>query len=109
MQIGLRGLLALMRYAGEGYWGLLPDQAMQLHTQQQQQITDQSTSDENNQSSSETTGIGRSWVQSMFSRDRNALNHSGGTGRARGSQPALGKVLVSYLFYAVRTTEIVAF
>lgn len=87
--IGLRGLLALMRYAGEGYWGLLPDQAMQLHTQQQQQITDQSTSDENNQSSSETTGIGRSWVQSMFSRDRNALNHSGGTGRARGSQPAL--------------------
>lgn len=89
MQIGLRGLLALMRYAGEGYWGLLPEQALQLHTQQQQNI-DQSTDDESNQPSSETAGIGRSWVHSMFSRDKNALNQSGGSGRSRGSQPVLG-------------------
>ncbi|KAG0581684.1 hypothetical protein KC19_4G271700 [Ceratodon purpureus] len=87
--IGLRGLLALMRYAGEGYWGLLPEQALQLHTQQQQQNIDQSVDDESNQPSSETAGIGRSWVHSMFSRDKNALNQTGGSGRSRGSQPVL--------------------
>lgn len=94
VQIGLRGLLALMRYAGEGYWGLLPEQAMQLHTQQQQQNIDQSADDESNQPSSETTGAGRSWVQSMFSRDKNAINQSGGGGRTRGNQPALGMFLM---------------
>jgi hypothetical protein len=96
VQIGLRGLLALMRCAGEGYWGLLPEQALQLHTQQQQQNIDQSTNDENNQPSSETAGAGRSWVHSMFSRDKNALNQTSGSGRSRGNQPVLGMFLVFF-------------
>lgn len=95
MQIGLRGLLALMKYAGEGYWGLLPEQAFVLHAQQQQQQnSDQSTNDENNPPSSETAGIGRSWVHSMFSRDRAALGQSNGGGRTRGNQPVLGGTVV---------------
>lgn len=95
VQIGLRGLLALMRCAGEGYWGLLPEQALQLHTQQQQQNIDQSTNDENNQPSSETAGAGRSW-HSMFSRDKNALNQTSGSGRSRGNQPVLGMFLALF-------------
>jgi len=87
-----------MRHAGEGYWGLLPEQALQLHTQQQQQNIDQSTDDESNQPSSETAGVGRSWVHSMFSRDKNALNQTGGSGRSRGSQPILG---IFILFFSL--------
>ena len=96
VQIGLRGLLALMRCAGEGYWGLLPEQALQLHTQEQQQNIDQSTNDENNQPSSETAGAGRSWMANMFSRDKNALNQTSGGGRARGNQPVLGMFLAFF-------------
>jgi hypothetical protein len=84
-----------MKYAGEGYWGLLPEQAFVLHAQQQQQQSaDQSTNDENNPPSSETAGIGRSWVHSMFSRDRAALGQSNGGGRTRGNQPVLGGTVV---------------
>lgn len=82
-----------MKHVGEGYWGLLPEQAIALHTHQQQQNADNSTNDENQQPTSETAGIGRSWVHSMFSRDRAVLAQSAAAGRARGA-PALGVALL---------------
>ncbi len=90
VQIKLRGLLSLMKQVGEGYWGLLPEQAVAVHAQQQQQQLDQSRSDVNHQPSSEAAGIGRSWVQSMFSRDRAVQTHSATAGHPRGSQSVLG-------------------
>ncbi|KAH9556185.1 hypothetical protein CY35_07G012700 [Sphagnum magellanicum] len=89
--IKLRGLLSLMKQVGEGYWGLLPEQAVAVHAQQQQQQLDQSRSDVNHQPSSEAAGIGRSWVQSMFSRDRAVQTHSATAGRPRGSQSVLDR------------------
>lgn len=95
-----------MKQVGEGYWGLLPEQAVAVHAQQQQQQLDQSRSDVNHQPSSEAAGIGRSWVQSMFSRDRAVQTHSATAGRPRGSQSVLGFWLTHFSPYPVLLSTI---
>lgn len=77
--IKLRGFFAYMQQVRCGYWGLSPvrsQPAYGTHQIQSRTITDES------QQPVEAAGAGRSWVQSMFSRDRAALS---GRNRRTGS------------------------
>ncbi|CAM6088951.1 unnamed protein product [Calypogeia fissa] len=76
--IKLRGILAHMELLKEQYWGTSSTGAQRASTASSLQAPAQDRKDSIPQAS-EAAGIGRSWVQSMFSRDRAQL-----AGRARG-------------------------
>lgn len=68
--IKLRGLLSYLQQVQQGYWGILQGRRQSLSssmhnipTQQPHDAADES------QQPAEASGLGRSWVQSMFSRD----------------------------------------
>lgn len=70
LQIKLRGLLSYLQQAQQGYWGVLQGRMQSLSssvhnlpTQHPHDAADES------QQPAEASGLGRSWVQSMFSRD----------------------------------------
>eukprot|EP01018_Ginkgo_biloba_P036033 Gb_36258 [translate_table: standard] len=67
--IKLRGLLSYLQQVRQGYWGILPGRVQTsssyghgIHSHQPQDAADES------QQPAEAAGVGRSWVQSMFSR-----------------------------------------
>eukprot|EP00249_Psilotum_nudum_P015442 c25331_g1_i1 orf=837-3629(-) len=82
--IKLRGLLAYMQQVRQGYWGLFAGHAPSLgsYVHGLQQHQSQSDADES-QPPAEAAGAGRSWVQSMFSRDRYVI----ADGRTRRGMP----------------------
>ena len=70
LQIKLRGLLSYLQQAQQGYWGVLQGRMQSLsssvhnlRTQHPHDAADES------QQPAEASGLGRSWVQIMFSRD----------------------------------------
>ncbi|GLJ48583.1 hypothetical protein SUGI_1024890 [Cryptomeria japonica] len=87
--IKLRGLLSYMQQVRQGYWGILPGHSQLLssgkHTQQSQDSVDES------QQPAEASGLGRSWVQSMFSRDPSIRGNAAGRGQ-RGASNSGGLV-----------------
>jgi hypothetical protein len=86
LQVKLRGILAHLELLKEEYWGASPAGAQRATTVSSLQSQAQDGSKSIPPSPSEAAGIGRSWVQSMFSRDRAHL-----AGRARGP-PVVGKL-----------------
>ncbi|KAJ7559413.1 hypothetical protein O6H91_04G083900 [Diphasiastrum complanatum] len=83
--IKLRGLLAHSQQVRQGYWGISVNRSQASSGQTQgfhsQQLQGQTT--ESNQSSEGTAGVGRSWVHSMFSRDRASLAQPAARTRSR--------------------------
>ncbi|PIN06522.1 RAS signaling inhibitor ST5 [Handroanthus impetiginosus] len=67
--IQIRGFLSHIREICIGYWGIYSVKSQSLSPLGLPSPRPQDAVN-NNQPSSEATGIGRSWVQSMFSRDR---------------------------------------
>ncbi|KAK4479282.1 hypothetical protein RD792_014793 [Penstemon davidsonii] len=67
--IQLRGFLSHIRQICIGYWGIYSGKSQSLSLYGLSSPRPQDAADDTHQSS-EATGVGRSWVQSMFSRDR---------------------------------------
>lgn len=71
--IKLRGLLAYMQQVRLGYWGFAPTRSQPAYPGGTNQAQSRAIADEAQQPV-EAAGAGRSWVQSMFSRDKAALS-----------------------------------
>lgn len=68
-QIQIRGFLSHIRQICIGYWGIYSGKSQSLASFGLPSPRPQDTAD-SAQQSSEASVVGRSWVQSMFSRDR---------------------------------------
>ncbi|XP_024518570.1 DENN domain and WD repeat-containing protein SCD1 isoform X2 [Selaginella moellendorffii] len=83
--IKLRGILAHVQNVKQGYWGKLPTsraQPVASYPQDRQENDDSQ--------SSQAAGAGRSWMQSMFSRDRASFRQPANDGRGRTDAPVSG-------------------
>lgn len=68
-QIKIRGFLSHIRQIWSGYWGIYAGKTQSVSSFGLPSPRPQDAGDSTKQSS-EASGDGRSWVQSMFSRDR---------------------------------------
>lgn len=74
-QIKLRALLSHIQQVRVGYWGVSMGKVQSLSAYGLPSPRSQDASDESQQPA-EASGLGRSWVQSMFSRDRSIRANS---------------------------------
>ncbi|XP_031404714.1 DENN domain and WD repeat-containing protein SCD1 isoform X2 [Punica granatum] len=73
--IRLRGFLSHVQQVRVGYWGISSVKAQSLSSQGLHSPRTKDSIDEGQQPA-EASGVGRSWVQSMFSRDTSSRTHS---------------------------------
>lgn len=74
-QIRLRGFLSHIQLLCIGYWGIYSLKSQSLSSFGLPSPRSQDATDDNQQTA-EATGVGRSWVQSMFSRDTASRSNS---------------------------------
>ncbi|KAF5730372.1 putative F-box and wd40 domain protein [Tripterygium wilfordii] len=80
--IKLRGFLSHIQQLRIGYWGISSVKAQFLSSHGLPSPHPKDATDDNHQHA-EASGIGRSWVQSMFSRERVASSRANSFGRVR--------------------------
>lgn len=74
LQINLRGLLSHIQHLRVGYWGI---SSVKVHSSSPYGLASPSPDAvDESQQPTEASGVGRSWVQSMFSRDTSTRNNS---------------------------------
>lgn len=75
IQIKIRGFLSHIQQLHNGYWGITSMKAQSVLLLALPSPHSKDTKDENQQPS-EATGVGRNWVQSMFSRNKTTRSSS---------------------------------
>lgn len=73
-QIKIRGFLSHIQQVRVGYWGISSVKAQSVSSQGL--LSPGSKESDEHQQAAEAAGVGRSWVQSMFSKDTSARTNS---------------------------------
>lgn len=103
VQIKLRGLLSHIQQIRIGYWGPSSGKAQSVSSYGMPSPRSQDVTDESQQPA-EASGVGRSWVQSMFSRD--SASRMDSFSRVRRWTSDSGSLGISFIFISDTMNEI---